>query len=113
MTSTAALSPDTVSSYTTSVSETPPTAIALSILDTAGPWDYAESATLRARHWALTHFLMDGHHKTAAAAATGQPLRLLSLLSLSGGNTDPAWARAVPALMESAPSGLRWPGTGR
>jgi hypothetical protein len=114
MTSTAALSPDTVSSYTTRVSETAPTAVALSVLDTAAPDDYPESAaTLRAQHYALTHFLMDGHHKTAAAAATGQALRLLSLLSLSGGNTNPAWARAVPALMENAPSGLRWPGTGR
>lgn len=113
MTNTVALSPDTVSSYTTRLSETAPTAVALSILDTAEPWDHPESATLRARHWALTHFLMDGHHKTAASAATGQPLRLLSLLSLSGGNTDPAWVRAVPALMENAPSGLRWPDTGR
>jgi hypothetical protein len=110
MTSTASLSPDTVSSYITRLSETAPTAVALSILDTAAPWDYPESATLRAQHWALTHFLMDGHHKTAASAATGQPLRLLSLLSLSGGNTDPACARAVPALMENAPSGLRWTG---
>lgn len=113
MTGTAALSPDTVSSYTTRLSETAPTAVALSILDTAQPWDYPESAPLRAQHWALTHFLMDGHHKTAASAATGQPLHLLSLLSLSGGNTDPAWVHAVPALMENAPSGLRWPGTGR
>jgi hypothetical protein len=113
MTNTVALSPDTVSSYTTRLSETAPTAVALSILDTAEPWDYPKSATLRAQHWALTHFLMDGHHKTAASAETGQPLRLLSLLSLSGGNTDPAWVRAVPALMENAPGGLRWPGTGR
>jgi hypothetical protein len=110
MTSTADLSPDTVSSYTTRLGETAPTAVALSILDTAAPWDYTESATLRAQHYALTHFLIDGHHKTAASAATGQPLRLLSLLSLSGGNTDPAFVRTVPALMENAPSGLRWSG---
>jgi hypothetical protein len=61
----------------------------------------------------LTPARVPGHHKTAASAATGQPLRLLSLLSLSGGNTDPAWARAVPALMENAPSDLRWPDTRR
>jgi len=58
-----------------------PTAVAVSILDTSAPamsgpgLDYFE-------HWALTHFLLDGHHKLQAAAQTNRPLRLLSLLSL-------------------------------
>lgn len=57
-----------------------PTAVAVSILDvcqpavTQGPDYFA--------HWALTHFLLDGHHKVEAAAEAGMPIRLLSLLSL-------------------------------
>ncbi|MFK0017642.1 hypothetical protein [Streptomyces sp. NPDC091027] len=33
-------------------------------------------------HWCLTHFLLDGHHKLEAAAKSGSPVRLLSLLAL-------------------------------
>lgn len=33
-------------------------------------------------HWGLTHFLLDGHHKLAAAAAEGRAVRLLSLLAI-------------------------------
>jgi len=50
------------------------TAVAVSILDVCqpatrqGPEYYA--------HWALPHFLLDGHHKMEAAAASGQSLRL-------------------------------------
>lgn len=60
-----------------------PTAVAVSILDVCAPAvdhgvDYYE-------HWALTHFLLDGHHKVQAAAETNLPLRLLSLVSLAGG----------------------------
>jgi hypothetical protein len=57
-----------------------PTAVAVSTLDVCA------LATLHStdyyRHWGLTHFLLDGHHKLQAAAETGRPLQLLSLLSL-------------------------------
>jgi hypothetical protein len=36
------------------------------------------------QHWGLTHFLVDGHHKMHAAAESGRPIQLLSLLSLGG-----------------------------
>ncbi len=39
-------------------------------------------------HWALMHFLLDGHHKLEAAAKAGRPLRLLSLLSVDAGLAD-------------------------
>jgi len=55
-----------------------PTAVAYSLLDLVQPAmdvgdDYYE-------HWVLSHFLLDGHHKIAAASAAGRPVRLLSLL---------------------------------
>ncbi|WP_332112961.1 hypothetical protein [Streptomyces sp. ActVer] len=34
------------------------------------------------RHWGLTHFLLDGHHKLEAAATVGRPVQLHSLLAL-------------------------------
>ncbi|WP_018801941.1 hypothetical protein [Salinispora arenicola] len=45
-----------------------PTAVAFGLLDIEGPWFRRE------RHWGLFHFLLDGHHKTAAAAANGAPI---------------------------------------
>lgn len=67
-----------VAGYGKSAGEAPPTAVAYSLLDviqpaTEGGDDYYE-------HWVLTHFLLDGHHKVQAAAAAGQPVRLLSLV---------------------------------
>lgn len=57
-----------------------PTAVAVSTLDVCEPaMDHAEDVYA---HWGLTHFLLDGHHKMEAAAATGRPLRLLTLLSI-------------------------------
>ncbi len=55
-----------------------PTAVAYSLLDVLQPAmdegeDYYE-------HWVLSNFLLDGHHKIEAAAATGRPIRLLSLV---------------------------------
>jgi len=67
-----------VSDYVTSDGLTPATAVAYSLLDVLQPAmdegeDYYE-------HWVLNHFLLDGHHKIEAAAATRRPIRLLSLL---------------------------------
>jgi hypothetical protein len=61
-----------------------PTAVALTVVDAA--WSWNEAPSLDAQHWALTHFLLDGHHKAEAAARAGRPLRLLSLLALDHGN---------------------------
>jgi hypothetical protein len=49
-------------------------------------------------HWGLTHFLLDGHHKLQAAAETGRPLRLLSLLSVEGSLATPDQVAAAPDL---------------
>lgn len=64
------------------VSDTP-TAVAISTLDVCQPATDTWSVDYYG-HWCLTHFLLDGHHKMHAAADSGRPLRLLSLLSIDG-----------------------------
>lgn len=60
-----------------------PTAVAISTLDVCQPAMDTRSVDYYG-HWCLTHFLLDGHHKMHAAADSGRPLRLLSLLSVVG-----------------------------
>ena len=64
-----------------------PTAVAVSIVDISAPAvteaaDYYE-------HWALTHYLLDGHHKFAAAARLGLPITLLTLVAIKDGLASP------------------------
>jgi hypothetical protein len=67
-----------VSEYIDAAGPTAGTAVAYSLLDVIQPAtdegdDYYE-------HWVLSHFLLDGHHKIEAAAASGRSVRLLSLV---------------------------------
>lgn len=79
-----------------------PTAVAVSTLDVCQPaMDYG---TDYYSHWGLTHFLLDGHHKMHAAAASGQSLRLLSLLSVEGSLAAAEQVAAVPRLRSLAPA---------
>lgn len=75
-----------------------PTALAISVLDVKQPADWPGEPTVT-EHWCLTHYLLDGHHKTAAAAETGAPITLLSYLAvpLSLATRDQI-ARALAAL---------------
>ena len=56
-------------------------------------------------HWGLTHFLLDGHHKMQAAAETGRPLRLLSLLSVDAGLASAEQADRIPVLRARSRAG--------
>jgi hypothetical protein len=69
------LEPATVAQHTAAPGV--PTAVALGLLDIEGPWFRRE------RHAGLFHFLLDGHHKTAAAARNAHPVRLLTFVSSS------------------------------
>lgn len=60
---------------------TVPTAVAVSTLDVCEP--AVGQPADHYRHWGLTHFLLDGHHKLEAAATAGRPVQLLSLLALN------------------------------
>jgi hypothetical protein len=59
-----------------------PTAVALSLLDICQPATLQGSESDYYAHWGLTHFLLDGHHKMQAAAESGLPLGLLTIVSV-------------------------------
>ncbi|MCE9622431.1 MAG: hypothetical protein K8R99_08815 [Actinomycetia bacterium] len=81
-----------------------PTAVAVSTLDISQPAN--GSAPNWYAHWGLTHFLLDGHHKLAAAAQIGKPVQLLSLLSLDASLASPEQIQRVPELL-TRPAGPR------
>jgi hypothetical protein len=74
-----------------------PTAVAVSTLDIAQPAVTNHSSDYY-EHWALTHFLLDGHHKLAAAATTARPLQLLTLVTIDASLADAADIRRLPAI---------------
>ncbi|MEI8082204.1 MAG: hypothetical protein WCI74_10210 [Actinomycetes bacterium] len=74
-----------------------PTAVAVSILDICAP-AMGSPEFDQYEHWALTHFLLDGHHKLQAAARTGRPLQLLSLLSVDSSLAQSDNVSRVPGL---------------
>ncbi|WP_328475098.1 hypothetical protein OHA21_17460 [Actinoplanes sp. NBC_00393] len=78
-----------------------PTAVAVSILDVCAPAD--EQGPDYYTHWALAHFLLDGHHKMQAAAETGRPLRLLSLLAIDAGLAEAVQVADLPTLRAATP----------
>lgn len=75
---------------------TVPTAVAVSTLDVCEP---AVGMPIdHYRHWGLTHFLLDGHHKLEAAATAGRPVRILSLLTLGESLAGAEECALLPAL---------------
>lgn len=80
------------------------TAVAVSILDVCQPASYLGADYYA--HWALTHFLIDGHHKMEAAANSGRSIRLLTLLSVRDGLATLEQVAHVPEL-RSRPAATR------
>lgn len=78
-----------------------PTVVAVSTLDISQPAlrdhssDYYE-------HWALIHFVLDGHHKLEAAAAAGRPLQLLALVAIDASLAKEADILRLPAIRAQA-----------
>ncbi len=80
------LEPETVETYEHRLHDGErPTALAVSLLDVRGPADDREGEPEVTTHACLAHYLLDGHHKTFAAARAGKPLTLLSFLALTEG----------------------------
>ncbi|MER5202536.1 hypothetical protein [Streptomyces sp. NPDC002825] len=75
---------------------TVPTAVAVSTLDVCEPATGAPADHYR--HWGLTHFLLDGHHKMEAAATAGRPVVLLALLTLGEGLAQAGDQARLPTL---------------
>jgi hypothetical protein len=63
-----------------------PTAISLSVLDIKAPavWNN-EQKTEFTGHWCLAHYVLDGHHKTFAAAELNKPINLICFLATEEG----------------------------
>lgn len=79
-----------------------PTAVAISVLDVKQPAMWNDEPTVT-EHWCLAHYLLDGHHKTFAAAQSGQPIRLLSFLAVKEGIAGEEQIReALEALRKDA-----------
>jgi len=91
---------DAVNSYRTALSDGAiPTSLALSILDIKQPADWEGDPTINA-HWCLSHYLLDGHHKTLAASELGVPITILSFLAIDKGvSRREEVAEAIQALL--------------
>jgi hypothetical protein len=76
------------------------TAVAVSTLDICAP--AVKQGTDYYTHWALSHFLLDGHHKMQAAATTERPVQLLSLLSIDASLASPEEVGRTSALRQAA-----------
>lgn len=73
------IDPGTVATYLKSLEDgRRPTAVSLSVLDIS-MLSHGEP------HWCMAHYLIDGHHKVAAAAEAQKPLTLLAFVSLDEG----------------------------
>lgn len=79
---------------------TRPTAVAVSTLDVCAP--AVADGPDWCSHWGLSHFLLDGHHKLAAAAAQGRTMRLLALLAFGASLSGPDDVARVPELRSRA-----------
>lgn len=88
------LDEDRLAEYRARGAEDPPTALAVSVLDVKAPGDW-QSQPAVVEHWCLSHYLLDGHHKTYAAATADTPLGVLSFLALSQSIAAPEQARDV------------------
>lgn len=91
--------PDTVLVYGDLLSRTAtPTAVAVSTLDISQPAVIPLGCSDYHAHWGLTHFLLDGHHKMQAAAATGRQLQLFALVSVEASLAQPQDIDRLPDL---------------
>jgi hypothetical protein len=90
---------DTVSSFKSAIlGGATPTALAISVLDVKQPADWDGDPEINA-HWCLSHYLLDGHHKTLAASELGLPISILSFLAVDKGvSTRAEIAEAVQLL---------------
>jgi len=79
-----------------------PAAVAVSTLDISQP-AMADDGSDYYAHWALTHFLLDGHHKLEAAAATRRPLQLLALIAADASLAGEADIRRLPDIRAQEP----------
>jgi hypothetical protein len=85
-----------------------PTAVGLGFLDVKSP------AVLQVKpeptiteHWCFPSFLIDGHHKTYAAAELGAEITLLTFLAIAEGTADSSQIDTLPNLLCSTQLNVR------
>lgn len=78
-----------------------PTAVAVSTLDVSQPALDDQSSDYY-QHWALIHFVLDGHHKLEAAAVARRPLQLLTLVAIDASLANQADILRLPAIRARA-----------
>jgi hypothetical protein len=83
-----------------------PTALAMAFLDVKHPANWYGDPDIT-KHSCLAYYLLDGHHKTYAAALSGRPITLLAFLHTAEGFARAEdRARVIAALKEAAASPL-------
>ena len=80
-----------------------PAAVAVSILDLSQPAMNDQSSDYY-QHWALIHFVLDGHHKLEAAAVTGRRVLLLTLVAIDASLASEADILRLPKIRAQAAS---------
>jgi hypothetical protein len=95
------LDPSTVSAYAGKLeSGQRPTAVAIAALDVRAPVDWPRpGAEVYGTHWGLTHYLLDGHHKSFAASQVGKPLTLLSFVAPHWGVSSRAQIERIASVL--------------
>lgn len=87
------LNGDRISHYETLIrSGLAPTAVSVSLLDVKGP------AMTGTDHWCMAHYLLDGHHKMAAAARVGREITLIAFVAVDRGISS---SDQVEAMLDS------------
>ncbi len=77
-----------------------PTAVGIGFLDTKSPAILnVQPKPPVTEHWCFPSFLIDGHHKTYAAAELGAELTLLTFLATAEGTADSVQIRTLSSLL--------------
>jgi hypothetical protein len=80
------LDEDTIEKYKKLISHgNQPTALSISVLDVKEPYDSYEKELEVCKHWCLTHYIIDGHHKLYTSSQVNKPITLLSFLAVNQG----------------------------
>lgn len=100
----ASLDPAIVRSYERDARGAHDAAAALSLLEIHGPAWWGKGFTPEYyEHWCLAHFLLDGHHRTLAAARARHRLRLIALLSMTESTATRSELEHLPLVLGLSP----------
>ena len=83
-------------------SKVTPTAVSISVLDVKQPANWKDSPEFNT-HYCFAHYLIDGHHKTYAAASSGSVCTMLSFVAHDKGiSSDKDVEKVIKASLEKS-----------